>query len=83
MLLFVSYVGLVVGSDGDSDSCCQISLDDTDNDINDMVLVILKPRSLTAALRTIVPSMVEELRTGESALPLYRSVEYKKRVEVL
>ena len=28
----------------------KISLDDTDNDINDMVLVILKPRSLTAVV---------------------------------
>ena len=29
--------------------CCQMSFDDTDNDFNDMVLDILKPRSLTAA----------------------------------
>ena len=29
--------------------CCQMSFDDTDNDFNDMVLVILRPRSLTAA----------------------------------
>ena len=28
---------------------CQLSFDDTDNDFNDLVLVILKPRSLTAA----------------------------------
>ena len=28
---------------------CQMSFDDTDNDFTDMVLVILKPRSLTAA----------------------------------
>ena len=28
---------------------CQMSFDDTDHNINDMVLVILKPRSLTAA----------------------------------
>ena len=32
---------------------CQMSFDDTDHDINDIVLVILKPRSLTAAARIV------------------------------
>ena len=39
-LLFVVVLVVVV---------CQMSFDDTDNDFNDMVIVILMPRSLTAA----------------------------------